>query len=160
MTALILPRAAAEQWALRLDYTHFESQFHGIRVMGSWLFEGRESQPCMVLTDAAKKLRQGRIIPCVIPLSEAWRWAFHGDVGDPAHCGRVVVEWIGCGALPGSIWNHKDRMNVMDAVNRRLPDLLAMPPMPSIQQRSVGEFTIIERDTGRVVQAKEVLNNA
>lgn len=152
-------RSMIERPAIDLRYQHFKSEKHGITIIGTWLNDGNDSQPCMVLLHSGRDVRPGKTVPCIIALDQAWRWAFHGEVGDPAHCARLVATWIGTGALPGSVWNQKDRMQVADAVNSRLPDLLAMPPRPRIGTLIIGEASITEKDSGKVIDQREVVND-
>lgn len=146
-----------ERPALDLRRRRFEGSRHGIVVVGSWLNErGRSSQPCLVLLHPARPVAAGKTVPCVVPLSEAWRWAAHGDVGDPEHVARVVNDWLANGYLPGNIHSRRDRLAVLDAVNFYLPDLISMPPQPPADTAPVGEIVAIDRDTGRVITQSEV----
>lgn len=151
-----------EKPVLDLNHTHFEHLHGGILVMGSWYMdrETRESQPCLVLLDAARKVQRKRTIPCVIPLDDMWKWTV--EMGDKDHVSRCVTDWMTSGALPGSPTNKRDVFNVLDAVQSRLRDLWSMPPLPvkaAIKNSAVpvGALTITERNTGKAVHEIEVV---
>lgn len=143
--------------ALDLNKRHFDATINGIRIIGTWFREGRNrSQPCLVLLDPRYTLRRGhRPPPVVIKLDDAWRWAMHGDVGDPAHCVAQVCEWMHNGILPGNPANKLAYMAIIDAINQRLPDLIAMPPLPVEQGLIWGDLTATNRNTGETIE-KEV----
>ena len=151
-----------EKPVLDLRYRAFDHLCGAIRVIGSWYMdpETRSSQPCLVLIDATKPFRAGRVIPCIIPLSDMWKWT--QEMGDGAHIARNIYDWLHSGALPGHQDNKSDAFRVMDAVQSRLRDLVTMPPMPpeaAIKHSAVpvGEVEIIDRQTGKTVQEIEVV---
>lgn len=117
-----------ERPVIDLDHRHFEATMGNILVIGTWYMdpETGDSDPCLVLIDATR--RKGRVIPCIVPLDGAWRWTV--EIGDPAHVWRTISGWIAEGALPGSPSNDRDLWAVFDAVQSRLRDMMAMPPMP------------------------------
>lgn len=150
-----------EKPVLDLRFTAFEHLHGSILVIGTWYMdpEDRRSQPALVLLDAARKVQKKKTIPCIIPLSEMWKWTL--EMGDPAHVGAQIKGWIKSGALPGSANNKRDCWNVMDAVQSRLRDVVMMPPLPikaAVKNGAVpvGELLITERDTGKTVQEIEV----
>ncbi|OOY20878.1 hypothetical protein BMI86_10250 [Thioclava sp. DLFJ5-1] len=162
-----------ERPQLDLDIRHFEHRSGNILVIGSWLMDHKahRTEPCLVLIDARRDPRRigkgaRRAVPCVIPLNEAWRWTL--ERGDPAHMSRVISEWIGDGLLPGDVGDKKSVFRVLDAIQSRLRDLYFMPPLPmkaalrhSITPTNViGDVTITERDSGKVVAETEITKNA
>lgn len=153
-----------EKPVLDLSKVHFQHQQGSILVLGSWYMdrETRRSQPCLVLLDAKKKVARKRVIPCVIPLSDMWRWTL--EMGDPVHVATNIHDWLTCGALPGSAANKRDVWNVMDAVQSRLRDLWAMPPLPfelAVRNSAVpvGTIDVTERNTGKIVDQIEVTSS-
>lgn len=152
-------RSTIARTAIDLRYRHFETEKHGIKIIGTWLTDKNNTQPCMVLLHGGRDIRAGKTVPCIIALDQAWRWAQHGDVGDPAHAARIVTAWLECGALPGSHHSWKDRLKVLDAVNSRLPDLIAMPPQPRFNKLIIGDAIIRDADTGRTIEEREIVNN-
>lgn len=147
------------------EHCDFETVAPGnIRVTGTWMMHPSRptSQPCLVLTDARKPFVPGRVVPIIIPLSEAWRWM--EDVGSIEDSMRTVRDWIALGWLPGSPSNNADLILAYDAVQCRLRDLIAMTPMPEApavkygvrDAQTVAELTITDRATGAVVQEIEV----
>lgn len=153
-----------EKPVLDLRYTAFEHMHGSILVIGSWYMdpESRQSQPAMVLLDAARASRKKRPVPCIIPLSEMWKWTL--EMGDPKHVGAQIYDWLKSGALPGNPNNKRDCWNVMNAVQSRLRDIVAMPPLPVkavIKHGAipVGTMTVTERDTGKTVDEIEVTSS-
>lgn len=138
---------------LDLAKRHFQHTINGIIVIGTWyLREGRRYEPCLVLLHSMRPIAAGRTIPIIIPLSDAWRWAIHGEVGDPLHCVMSMDEWFRDGLLMGQVGNRKDHMRVLDAVNQRLPDLINMPPKPKGEAFIAGEVLIVNQTTGEVTE--------
>lgn len=146
MSSLIRP-------ALDLNQVHFQRIKNGIRVMGTWLFKGNKHAPCLVLTPAGSMPLAGVVVPVVIPLSEAWRYAVTrepgGDtIGDPTHVCIAINEWLGSGILPGNPHNPRDHFAVLDAINDNIRDLYAMPPRRPTRAVIVGEAITTNLETG------------
>ncbi len=150
--------SSLERPALDFKHFHFRHEKHGMVVWGMWWLDLDQNkyQPALVLTHAGRPLVPGKTMPCIVPLDECWRWAAHGDVGDPAGVAKTVVEWLSAGYLPGNVHSARDRVNVLDAVNSYLPDLINMPPKPRFAQRVVGEAATIDHQTGRIIDEKEL----
>lgn len=157
---LITPKVVAP--ALDLSKRHFEARHKGILVIGSWFRDesGSSWEPCMVLLHAYRPIRPGRTVPVIIKLRDAWRWAMHGDVGDPAHCVKSIVEWLHYGYLPGNPASKADHIAVMEAIDSRLRDLITMPPRPVGDKETVADMVIKNRMTGEVVEEREVKRDA
>jgi hypothetical protein len=154
-----------EKPVLDLNHVHFEALHGGILVIGTWYMdrETRQSEPCLVLLDAARRVQRKKTIPCVIRLENMWRWA-PAPMGDPEHISQHIYGWLSSGALPGSATNKKDVFNVLSAVHSRLRDLWSMPPLPmkaAIKNGAVpiGTLSVTERDTGKTVQEIEVVSS-
>lgn len=147
MNSLIQP-------ALDMSQYHFQRYKNGIRITGTWLFEGRKHAPALVLTPASNLPISGVCVPVVIPLREAWRYAVTKEVGgdtigDPDHVCISINEWLGEGILPGNPWNARDHFAILDAINDNLRDLYNMPPRRPTRAVVVGEVTITNQDTGK-----------
>lgn len=149
MGRLKLSRAILEPPVLNLEHAHFEVVANQIRVTGTWLRRGPDDwTQCLALTDGRKDIRQ--CVPCVVPLETSWIWAFHGDIGDPVRAFVSMTEWLRDGLLPGEVGHVPSYMRIVDAINSRLPDLIAMPPRPQVDQIVIGEVTITNMKTGGV----------
>jgi len=149
------------QPVLDLNKRHFEAPINGLIVVGSWLrINRRHWEPCLVLLHGMRPIKAGKTVPIIIQLKDAWRWAMHGDVGDPAHCVGQIITWLAEGLLPGSPGNKADHMRIMDAINRRLPDLIAMPPRPKGDEYAVAEVTMLDKTTGEVISQREIKYDA
>ena len=147
--------------ALNLTQRHFERTKQGIICIGTWLTDNEErgrTEPCLVLLHGSRPVAAGRTIPIVIPLREAWRYACAEDksVGDPIHAGLRINEWLGEGLLPGDAYNPRSHFAVLDAINDCLRDLMAMPPKPITESYAIGDITITDRETGKVVHEAEM----
>lgn len=144
---------------LDLNKVQFESTKNGIRIVGTWgykIVEGKKWEPCLALLHAGRPIKSSMTIPVVIPLNEAWRWALHGEVGDPAHCVASICDWLCDGLLPGDPANKADYTRIMDAINSRLPDLIAMPPRPKGETMAIGEARKLDAKTGLVIEEREI----
>lgn len=151
-----------EKPVLDLRFRAFETVTRGIRVIGSWYMDpvSRQSEPCLVLLDANRPVRRGRTIPCIVPLTDMWKWTV--EMGDTMHQARNIHQWMASGALPGTPGNMPDVFRVFDAVQSRLRDLWSMPPLPpkaAVKHGAmpVGEIEITERESGKTVQQIEVV---
>jgi len=139
---------------LDLEQAVFETVINQIRVTGTWFRRGLDDwTPCLALTDGRKDPR--RCVPCIIPLETSWIWAFHGDVGDPVRAFVSITDWLREGLLPGEPGFANDYMRIVNAVNERLPDLIAMPPRPPGERVAMGEIRILDAN-GRVIAEEEV----
>lgn len=141
---------------LDLNKRHFEVTLNGILVIGTWVRmkgQGVKHQPCLALLHAGRQIHD--TVAVVIPLEGAWRWALHGEVGDPAHCVASICDWLCDGLLPGDPSNKRDYVAIMDAINQRLPDLIAMPPRPLGDTVAIGEARKLDK-TGRIIEEREI----
>lgn len=144
-----------ERPAVQLWRAHFETTINQIRVTGTWYQRGPDDwTPCLALTDGRK--HPARCVPCIITLETSWIWAFHGEVGNPLLAFRSLVPWMSEGLLPGDPRRPADCMAIINAVNSRLPDLIAMPPRPPGEQAVVGSIRILNATTGEVITEQEV----
>lgn len=154
-----------EKPVLDLRHTAFEHIHGPILVIGTWYMdrETRQSEPCLVLVDAARKVARRRTVPCVVRLSNMWRWA-PPPLGEPEFVANVIHDWLASGALPGTAGNKADTHRVLDAVMSRLRDIVYMPPLPvkaAIKNGAVpvGTVTVTERDSGKPLQEIEVYSS-
>ena len=146
---------------LNLNHRHWEANINGLILIGSWArISRRHWEPCMVLLHPLRPIQAGKTVPIIIYLKDAWRWAMHGDVGDPAHCVKQIITWLAEGLLPGSPGSKADHMRIIDAINRRLPDLIAMPPRPKGDEYAVAEVTMLNKQTGEVIIEREIKYDA
>lgn len=160
----------SERPVLDLELIKFQTVAPGnIRVIGTWMMHPTKprSQPCLVLTDARRPLAPGKVVPIIIPLSEAYRWMReHQTEAEFDECMTTIHEWIKLGWLPGTATNDLDLFHVFSAIECRLRDLVFMEPMPAapaikhaIEPTTIGEMVITNADTGAVVQEIEVKAN-
>lgn len=153
-------RRPFETPALNLTFHRFWHTKNGVHIIGTWVWQDadRKYEPALVLLHAGRPLNFRSQVPVVIPLSRAWAWASHGDVGDPAHVVKEIMVALAAGYLPGEPTSKPDYLRILDAVNSYLPDLIAMPPRPAeaSRQRVVADATAIDRTTGKIIREGEV----
>lgn len=99
-------------------------QSHGdITAFGTWF--GRDRRPAIVLLPTAR-IGALNVVPCVVPLDGAWRWA---DDGDPRHCARV--SFLFAQSMGLTAYNQFTLMRITGIIQGHLGDLLTMPPKPT-----------------------------
>lgn len=152
---------------LDLEHIHFQHVHRGIRIIGTWYMDPdtRQSEPCLVLMDAAKPIQRragarDRAKPCVILQRDMWKWTV--ELGDTAQQAFNIFQWTATGALPGTPGNMPDVFRIFDAIQSRLRDLWSMPPLPpkaAVKHSAmpIGDVTITERETGKTIQQIEVV---
>lgn len=149
--------------ALDLRFQHFSHMHRGIRIIGTWWMdeESGSAEPCLVLMDGLRPMRRGRVIPCVIRLSDMWAWT--REEGEPAYIAEAIADWMRSGAMPGNPHSKPDVIRIYDAVQSRLRDLYAMPPAPvgiAVKHGAVpiGVMEVVERGTGQTINQVELVS--
>lgn len=148
-----------------LEHRHFAKVHGNVMVIGTWYMdpETHRSQPCLALIDNTRHLGRHRVVPCIIPMDQAWRWTV--EIGDPKHVWATIGRWIEEGVLPGSTQSARDLYAIFDAVQEHLTEMLMMPPMPAAPAakygtppETVGEL-LITNSAGAVLHEVEVKAN-
>lgn len=145
-----------EKPILHMDRVAFARQKHGIIIIGTWCYEKGRSQPCLVLLHAARPIMRGRTVPIIIRLETAYLWAAHAGIGNPEHCRAAADEWLQAGLLPTSGNAIRDAVNVLDAVNDNLRDLIHMPPAPKGEREILGDMLMVNKDTGEITEREMI----
>lgn len=140
-TTFVVP----ERPVLDLSMRHFDHKIRGIRVIGTWLTSGSR-EPVLVLVPSNKSLE--KTIPCIITLTNAWKWT--EDIGDMFWAAITAAGFAPALGLNPIIAADIDR--ILDVVRNRLSDLLAMPPSPPRPRNIAGDVTLIDNNTGSVIQ--------
>lgn len=158
MTKALAPLLDANTVALDLRYVSWRKTTGKNHAYGTWLLSGDAPEPCMVLLRGDVRPDSGKAVPCVIRLSDAWRWT--DEVGDHVRCAIQVIDWLACGFLVGNPHDNNDIYAVITLVQSRLNDLLTMPPLPPVlrdAQRGnvIAEVSLKDSSTGRTVE-KEI----
>ncbi|WP_036289558.1 hypothetical protein [Methylosinus sp. PW1] len=138
------------QHDLDLTKTHFVRTFGDITAIGAWF--GQKKRPALVLAPTAR-LGIAPIIPCVVPLSSAWKWA--EETGDGRLCARLSVSFADYLGLNSA--NVRDVMRVTSIIRECLGDLISMPPKPI--EDSIVVADIIRTDESGKQQHHEVIEN-
>lgn len=144
MITTIKPRVAID-----LRYQHFKHRVRDIDVFGTWYCHSRNNwEPCLALLPAG--VRPARAVPCLVLLSNAWRWA--EETCDHIECAEMALEFtLALGKNPG---RNQDIIQVIETVRGRLLDLLMMPPLPNRPLELTGDVTITRE--GEVVMQREL----
>lgn len=139
------PLIVPERPVIDLSIRHFERRTGPFTLIGTWL-KTETREPCLVILPRFRKIEQS--VPCIIPLSSAWRWS--EEYGDPLW---AALTAIGFAKVMPSLDPLKvsDVNKVLDAVRGCLGDLAAMPP--SVFERKIaGDMKFTNRETGEVTQ--------
>lgn len=125
-----------------LDLTrhHFWHDIGDVSVVGTWIGDSiDDSEPCLVLVPARRKIGFERTKPCCIALSNAYLY------DDPSYLLQRAMQFNGIlGFTDDMAHVHKIASIIYD----HLGDLINMPPRPIIRER-VGADAIITDSSGR-----------
>lgn len=118
--------------AIDLTKYHFVREGKGLRIYGTWYYDGEEEEPCLVVTRDDLRGKPG-----VIPLSSAY--AYH----DPNNGHRHLLTMS---KLFNQHLFRSDTMNdvsaVADLIHGSLLDLITMPPKPDGDEVTTAELTL------------------
>jgi hypothetical protein len=125
-----------------------------IMVWLTWnLITGR---PSMVLTPVDKIISHERCVPCVIPLDTAWRWSRDHWFNENSPILQAARFLANLGFNPH---NKKSVIRLLGIINDYLPELIAMPPLPTDRREIAADALIIDNSTGKVTH-KEIRDYA
>jgi len=142
--------------ALDLSICHATFFVRGITVRITWLRGEEGWNPCIALTPARDMASAG-IVPCVVPISNAWMWS--AGAGIEGLRESMIVAALFADNLGMSSLNPSDVFRVRGIVEDHLYDLLTCPPRPAIAERVVADLVVSDNDTGRVY-GTEVMDEA
>lgn len=132
---------------------------HAVHPRGSimvWMTWNRiTGVPCMVLTPKDAHLSHERVIPCVIPLTMAWKW--DDKIGDPLHINST--SYMFCANLGWNPNNVRNILKLQTIIHDLLEDLIRMPPMPDDTRVVSADAIITDNVTGKTVH-KEITDHA
>lgn len=111
------------RYDLDLTQTHFQRTFGDITLFGTWFDKDRK--PALVLVPT-NKLGSEYIVPCVVPMSQAWVW--DEATGDGAHCARVSCLFA---TNMGFGFDTMKIMKITSIIRESIGDLLNIPPKPT-----------------------------
>lgn len=111
------------RYDLDLTQTHFTRQYGDITVFGTWF--GKDRKPALVLVPT-NKLGSEYLVPCVVPLSQAWLW--DEKDGDGAHCARVSCIFA---TNMGFNFDTMKIMKITSLIRDNLGELVNIPPKPT-----------------------------
>lgn len=126
-----------------LDLTryHFWRDLGDLSVVGSWVGDTMdESEPCLVLLPARRKVSYERTKPCCIALSHAYLY------DDPSYLLRRAMEF---NAALGFNDDMSHVHKIATAIYDHLGDLIHMPPRPVIREFVGAEATITDPSSGK-----------
>lgn len=112
------------QFDLDLTQVHFLRTYGDITLYGTWF--GKDRNPALVLMPTYL-IGRPRVVPCVVPLASAWKWA--PETGDPAHAARVSLMFAE--RLTLTPHNPMTLMRITTIIRDAIGDLLHIPPKPT-----------------------------
>lgn len=111
---------------LDLTQFHFQRTYGDITLYGTWFGERRRPALVLLPTHLIGQDRY-KVIPCVVPVDAAWRWA--KETGDPRHAARVSRMFADHLSLTPH--NTMTVMRITSLIQDNLGELLNIPPKPT-----------------------------
>lgn len=143
--------------ALDLTRTAWTQKHRDLTAWGTWwLAEDSGPRPCIVLlpTDQTK---WEHIKPCVVTLDEAWVWS--EEIGDGARAAQIAFGFAQ--GLGLDAYEANNLLRIRSIIADHLGDLLTMAPLPEERETvHLGEGTIKERESGKIVKEGEIIDHA
>lgn len=135
--------------AIDLAVTHRTHARGDIMVWMTWLRRAERQEPCMVLTPRSVLISADRVVPCIVPMDQAWRWS--EEVGDEEHA--LITGAIFCANLGFNPYNPKNVHKIVGIVREYLGDLVTMPPRPKDVPQAVAAIMEVHNgDTGQITE--------
>lgn len=141
--------------ALDLRKAHDKFVHGDLTVILTWL-DLRETdgslRPCLVIIPSHARMET--VVPCIVTIDKAWIWS--EEIGDERRAAHMAVEFGRCLGMSEQI---ATAIRIRGLIVDHLQDLLTMPPMPDdMRETSVlGEGSIVERESGRIVHEGEIV---
>ena len=131
-----------------LSRRHFTRTQGDVTVIGTWSLAN--SRPVLALIPTHTRLAHDRLTPCLVPIDMAHLWDEH--TGDAAHAAIMTVQFAE--ALGINPYNPRALVRLTSLIRDHLGDLLAMPPMPTSEERVVADIIKTDHDTGKTTEAE------
>ena len=145
-----LELAASYRPVLDLTEWHKPPQrFSDVLVYYTWLRLADEWQACLALVPAASVIGNDRVVPCIVPLATAHKWA--EETGDFQDC--LITAGIFCANLGFNPFNPKNPIKIISIIRDNLHDLLTIPPKDTSNSREkliTAEMEVMDNATGKV----------
>jgi hypothetical protein len=140
--------APSYRHAIDLTVCHKPPKRHGsVTVFYTWLRLADSWQACLALVPSTALVSHDRVIPCIVPLSTAHKWA--EETGDELDC--MITAGRFCANLGWSPFNKRNVIKVMSVIRENLYDLLTIPPrMEDAPKMITAEMEVIDNQTGKV----------
>lgn len=141
--------------AIDLNIFHDRFARGDVIVWLTWVFRAKRHEPCIVLTPKTALTSHERVIPCIVPLGQAYLWS--EEVGEERHAlGMAAVFAANLGFNPE---NPKNAIKIAGIIRDYLGDLLTIPPRPAdLPRETAALMTIDNRTTGKTLEM-EVKDN-
>lgn len=119
-----------------------------ITVFRTWLRMVDSWQACLVLVPSTIFISNERVVPCVVPLSTAYKWA--EETGDFGEC--LITAGHFCANIGFNPMNKKNPMKIVSIIRDLLGELVTIPPRPEHAPERVvaAEMEVIDNQTGKV----------
>lgn len=121
-----------------------------ITVFRTWLRLADNWQACLVLVPSRVFVSNEKVIPCVVPLSTAHKWA--EETGDFGQC--LITAGHFAANLGFNPMNPKNPTRIIDIIRDLLGELISIPPRESYAPEKViaAQMDVIDNTTGKVTE--------
>lgn len=134
-----------ESASLNLELYHFKRTLGEITIIGTWLFDGEQNEPCLVLIRAGEE-RGDHTVPSIILLQHAYIFAPISGVGDPRTAARIVAQITQNLRMPFEL---RSMHKVTGVIQDHLDDLIRIPPPPRETKAPIADLLITDPNTGK-----------
>ena len=124
-------------------------RFGDVLVYYTWLRLADEWQACLVLVPATSITRNDRVVPCIVPMATAHKWA--EETGDFQDC--LITAGHFCANLGFNPFNPANPFKIISIIRENLHDLLTIPPKDASNSREkliVADMEVTNHTTGKV----------
>jgi hypothetical protein len=143
-----------EPTALDLNREYKKFVLGDVTIILTWWYSATEerTRPCMVLIPTYAPMH--KLQPCIVTLDKAWVWS--EEIGDERAAAEMAVTFGEILGMPDQI---STAIRVRSLIVDHLDDLIGMPPMPDdiTETTHLGEATVTNRDSGRIVAEGEIV---
>ena len=143
---------AAPSYRPALDLTEWHrppKRFGDVVVYYTWLRLADEWQACLALVPFGKMATSESVVPCIVPLATAHKWAEEtGDFQD-----ALITAGHFCANLGFNPFNRKNPLKIISIIRDNLHDLLTIPPRDASNSREKiirAEMEVTDNATGKV----------
>lgn len=142
--------------SLDLNTYHAKYSRGDVMVWLTWVRIRDRHEPCIVLTPNIAQVSHERVIPCIVPLANAWLWS--EEAGDENHA--LTMAAVFAANLGFNPMNHKNAFKIAGIIREYIGDLISIPPRPADLQRVTAALMTVENRTTGTTLEMEVKDHA